>query len=126
MNTIYNNGKTKWEHGRVVEWHENGVARRSLLGPCPNCGSPTSTYGGGFSCHNDYCPCSASNFACSAGPMPDWWNTGVQVYMDGDMWCAVGPDFIDLQVSIAGFGKNPSEAVKNLRVAIPFNTLQPE
>lgn len=115
MNTEYDTKRIRWAHGMPVEWHRNGEVRRRLLGPCPNCGTSTSNYGFGFSCHNDHCPCSADNFACSAGPIPDWWNTGVQVYMDGDMWCAVGPDFINLQESHAGFGKTPRAAVDALK-----------
>lgn len=34
------------------------------------------------------------------------------------MWCAVMPDFVDLQESAAGFSGNPIEAVANLRAAI--------
>lgn len=33
-----------------------------------------------------------------------------RVYKDGDMWCAVKPDFVNLQESPAGFGKTPQEA----------------
>lgn len=33
-----------------------------------------------------------------------------RVFLDGDMYCAVMPDFIDLQSSPAGFGKTPEEA----------------
>lgn len=113
MNTAYDTGKCKWEYGRPV-YQEGRVVRR-LLGPCPTCGSVTSTYGGGYSCHNDYCPHSANIFACNAGPMPDWWNTDVRVYLDGNAWCAVGADFENLQESPAGFGGSPAEAVDALR-----------
>lgn len=38
---------------------------------------------------------------------------------DGDpMWCAVMPDFENLQVSPAGFSVGPAQAVGNLRAAI--------
>jgi hypothetical protein len=33
---------------------------------------------------------------------------------DGNAWCAVGPDFIDLQHSPAGFGATQQEAVRAL------------
>lgn len=33
-----------------------------------------------------------------------------RVFMDGNAWCAVLPDFIDLQASPAGFGATPEEA----------------
>lgn len=33
-----------------------------------------------------------------------------RVFMDGSAWCAVRPDFINLQESPAGFGATPAEA----------------
>lgn len=33
-----------------------------------------------------------------------------RVFMDGDAWCAVFPDFINLQESPSGFGATPEEA----------------
>lgn len=33
-----------------------------------------------------------------------------RVFMDGDAWCAVEPDFVDLQQSLAGFGPTPEAA----------------
>jgi hypothetical protein len=33
-----------------------------------------------------------------------------RLFKDGDQWCAVGSDFIDLQVSKAGFGDTPVQA----------------
>jgi hypothetical protein len=41
-----------------------------------------------------------------------------RVYMDGGKWCAVGPNFISLQESPAGFGDTPLEAMKSLEEAI--------
>lgn len=38
-----------------------------------------------------------------------------RVFKDGNSWCAVMPDFVDLQESLAGFGDTPEEARKNLR-----------
>jgi len=37
-----------------------------------------------------------------------------RIYMDGDQWCAVNNEFIDLQESISGFGSNPLMALKVL------------
>jgi len=34
----------------------------------------------------------------------------VEIELDGDMWCAHGEDFINLQESKAEFGKTPAEA----------------
>ncbi len=117
-NMTYDNGETKWQHGQVVEWHENRNPRRWLLGPCPRCGSVTSNYGSAFSCHGDYCPNSASMFVCSPEPTPEWWNKGINVKRDGGMWCATKEDFINLQESSAGFGKTPNEAVEDLNACI--------
>lgn len=49
---------------------------------------------------------------------PDWWNTDIDVKLDGDSWCAHGGDFIDLQESIAGFGDTPNSAVEDYRKQI--------
>jgi hypothetical protein len=111
----YDTGKAKWDHGQIVEWHQNGVPARRLLGPCPACGSVTSTYGGAFSCHDDYCRNSSSMFVCAPEKTPDWWNTDIDVKLDGDAWCATGAGFVNLQESPAGFGATPREAVKALR-----------
>lgn len=46
---------------------------------------------------------------CHGGPRS-------RVFQDGDAWCAVLPDFIDIQVSRCGFGSTPEEARKNLGV----------
>lgn len=115
MGTLYDTGKRKWEHGTPI--YENGQAVRWLLGPCPTCGCVTSTYGGGYSCHNHYCQHSSAQFACNAGPKPDWWDTGINVQLDGNAWCATGEGFINLQESNAGFGDTPQTAVEKLKGA---------
>jgi len=38
-----------------------------------------------------------------------------RVYRDGNAWCAVRPDFVDIQTSPAGFGDTPEEARSALR-----------
>jgi hypothetical protein len=43
---------------------------------------------------------------------------GYHLLRDGDAWAAVGPDFVDLQQSPAGFGATPEEAVGALRAAL--------
>lgn len=35
---------------------------------------------------------------------------GFHIFHDGNSWCAVGPAFIDLQESLAGFGSTPMAA----------------
>lgn len=111
--TKYNNGEYSWVHGQVISRHPNGNLDRWLLGPCPECGSTTSNYGGLYSCHSLYCTKSSNVFACTPGPMPDWWNTGVNVMKDGNKWFAHGVEFINLQESISGWGKTPREAVED-------------
>lgn len=110
--TIYDTGKHRWVFDTPI--YSNGQAIRWLLGPCPACGSITSTYGGSYSCHNDSCPHSADNYVCNPGPKPSWWNTDVQVFLDGDTWCATGEGFVNIQESPVGFGITPSDAVRGL------------
>jgi hypothetical protein len=38
----------------------------------------------------------------------------VRVFRDGDMFCAVRPDFVNLQESPAGFGETEKEAIQAL------------
>jgi hypothetical protein len=44
--------------------------------------------------------------------------TGRQVFKDGDKFCAVENDFVNLQESPAGFGDTPEEALKVLDAEI--------
>jgi len=115
--TTYNTGKHTWTHfdpcyTRGKDWQ--GRAINQYLGPCPKCGTITFDYGGGWACCKDSCQHSVSNIVCNNGPRPDWWNTGVNVRMDGNAWCATGPGFINLQESNAGFGDSPRAAVAAL------------
>ena len=109
MITYYKTGKCSWKHGQAIpaDWHV-------LLGPCPECGTPTFDYGGGWRCQATYCWNSANNMAPSVGPRPTWWNTGVQVYLDGDKWCAVNEGFTNPMESPQGWGNTPGEAVNDL------------
>lgn len=118
MATTYKTGKASWTYGQGISPNRNGGYDRELLGPCPRCGSVTSSYGGGMNCHNDYCQNSANVFAHRADSFPDWWNTDIQVFIDGDMWCAVNDDFVNIQESDCGFGKTPNLAVINLRQCV--------
>jgi hypothetical protein len=42
------------------------------------------------------------------------WAHGFHLFRDGDAWCAVGPHFIDLMKSYAGFGDTKEDAVRGL------------
>lgn len=89
-------------------------SRDILLGPCPLCGTPTFDYGGGWRCRDWYCSKSANNPATSVGSRPKWWNTDINIQLDGNMWCAFRDGFVNLQESNAGFGSSPQEAVEDL------------
>lgn len=101
-----------WRHGQ--EWIGAYNMRHLYLGPCPLCGTRTFDYGGGWRCMALNCNNNETNPAPNVGPKPAWWNTGIQVYKDGNQWCAVKPDFVNLQVSPAGFGGSPQKAVDDL------------
>ena len=109
----YNTGISKWNHGQPTDYY-NGVPSHKLLGPCPDCGSPTFNYGGGWRCNTEYCNKSASNPSPNVGVEPAWWNTDINVNKDGNAWCAFRDRFTNLQENIAGFGDTPNEAVKEL------------
>lgn len=114
-NKLYDTGENKWRYGTIVSWHPNRNPERWLLGPCPRCGSSTSNYGGSYSCHKPYCPNNSGIFVCSPDKTPDWWDGDIDLKLDGNSWCAYGPDFINLQESIAGFGDTPNLAVEDYR-----------
>ena len=40
----------------------------------------------------------------------------IRIFLDGDKWCAVRGDFINLQESIAGFGETPTIAFERMRL----------
>jgi hypothetical protein len=116
----YNTGFHAWTHGepcylRGKDWQGNAISK--YLGPCPDCGAPTHTYGSSWACVNDFCGKHVSRIVCNNGPRPEWWNTEINVFKDGDAWCATGAGFINLQESDAGFGRTPQAAVQQLREA---------
>jgi hypothetical protein len=43
---------------------------------------------------------------------------GFHLLKDGGVWLAVGPEFVDLQQSPAGFGNTPAQAVRELRTQL--------
>lgn len=48
-----------------------------------------------------------------------------RAFMDGDSWCAVHPDFQNLQESAAGFGATREAAIEALRLAHQSTAEQP-
>lgn len=44
-----------------------------------------------------------------------------RVYMDGNAWCAVLPDFANIQESPCGFGDTPEEARAELKRSVAAN-----
>ena len=115
----YATGECNWRFKSPIRYDSwNHAPSHWMQGPCPNCGSPTSTYGGGWTCHSTHCPSSADNFACSAGPTPEWWGTQINVFKDGNAWCATEDNFINLQESAAGFGDSPRAAFENLKESL--------
>lgn len=52
-------------------------------------------------------PGTSPGLICSYGPSP------FDLFVDGNMWCATRPDFINLQESTAGFGPTRPEAIKD-------------
>lgn len=45
---------------------------------------------------------------------------GVNLYLDGNQWCATGPGFVDLQESQAGFGDTKLEAMSALCLELGY------
>jgi len=58
---------------------------------------------------------SAMRFVCSPDKTPEWWDTDINVQLDGDSWCATAEGFVNLQESPVGFGDTPQEAVEELK-----------
>lgn len=112
----YNTFVDQWTHGQKYYYTTKHRDQKQFYGPCPECGHRTTDYGGSIVCVDDCCMRSA-NRQCvhSIRPEPDWWNSNINVQKDGNMWCAFYDGFINLQESIAGFGKTPTEAVKDLK-----------
>lgn len=105
---IYNTGNDEWTHGSAMD-HDYGIH----CGPCPVCGSRTVEYPSkAWRCLNGAC----INYQLTLDLRKDifWWNTDINVCLDGDQWCANRDGFINLQESLAGFGDTPQQAVDAL------------
>ncbi len=53
------------------------------------------------------------NYGPNNEDLPDI-STGWHIFADGNAWCAVGPAYVDLQQSLAGFGYTHAEAYRDL------------
>ncbi len=62
--------------------------------------------------YNGYVP----GLACPGHGGPE-----VRTFMDGNKWCAVKPDFVNLQESPAGFGDSREEAIAALHTEVNAN-----
>lgn len=111
----YNTYIDSWKHGQKYFYTTAHRCQKQWYGPCPECGSRTTDYGGAIICISDYCRHS-SNKAVVYGihPEPKWWNSNINVQKDGDSWCAFYDGFINLQESEAAFGDSPKSAVEAL------------
>lgn len=58
-------------------------------------------------------PSPTTTLSCPVVPI-ELMKTKYTIELDGNEWCATNSDFIDLVVSIAGFGKTPLLALKDL------------
>lgn len=113
MAKIYDTGKSKWTYGNPCDY-VRGISMHKILGPCPMCGNQTFDYGGGWACRNDYCKYGVPQIVCNNGNYPKWWDTDINVMLDGNAWCAYRDGFTNLQESIAGFGDTPQMAINDL------------
>jgi hypothetical protein len=114
MRTYNTGGGRTWKHAEPTDFR-NGVPFHVLLGPCPDCGTSCFDYGGGWRCQAPYCRNNANNPAPSVGPQPDWWDSDINVFKDGNAWIAHFDNFINLQESICAYGDTPQQAVDALR-----------
>lgn len=109
---------------RISEWHKqvdaNGIGKCSVpmwSDGCPAgfCDQPaygerpegdTRVRWDGYIYRTDHLYAGyVPGLACSAHGGPN-----SRVFMDGNAWCAVYPDFTNLQESAAGFGDTPEKA----------------
>lgn len=57
----------------------------------------------------------AEKWGCNDEDADEYTNRiGVETFLDGDSWCAVGPGFINLAESPAGFGHTKLSAISSL------------
>lgn len=64
----------------------------------------------------------AKQWGCDEKDAPNYANyLGGNIAMDGDLWCATGPGFRDLQLDLAGFGPTPVEAFADLCKSLGYS-----
>lgn len=88
-----------------------GAVMESQVNPkyCPHCGAIAQWYG--IATIHRHFSCSKCGADCSdlLDPPEEY-----EVFLDGDQWCAVRPDFINLQESPSGFGDTKDKAIAAL------------
>ena len=114
----YQVNDNSWSHGDPVCYLNKGWDGRPLhiyLGPCPDCGSRTFDYGGGWRCCSPFCSRSYNNPAPSVGEKPSWWDMEEMILSQQGLlsiWKAVYSN-PNLHRQF-GYGKTPDQAVHNL------------
>jgi hypothetical protein len=108
----YGTGKCTWLFGSNY-FYGDRESKNVLLGPCPECGGITVSQGDDGTewwCREKCC----LERNTLKEDYPSWWDTDINVYLDGKAWCATRDGFINLMESHAGFGDTPQEAVNRL------------
>lgn len=86
---------------------DSGYADPSWLRP--------GQWSGGGGRQRPYAPA----FCCDGHGGPS--ANAVRFVRDGDMWCAFLPGFVNLQESVAGFGKTQRDAERDMRARLESN-----
>ena len=109
----YETGIMSWSYRQPCNY-KHGTSYNVLLGPCVICGMPTIDYSVGWQCMNITCEKKHNAHKSVLTSLPFWWNTDINVFLDGNAWCATRDGFTNLQECFVGFGNTPQEAVNEL------------
>ena len=106
MSQLNNHHRELDEHGigkcSVPMWVSPGV-------PAGFCDKPA---------YGNYLPGAAFTGYVPALACPEHGGPDSRVFLDGDLYCAVYPDFVNIAESPAGFGATPEEARANLKAEV--------
>lgn len=89
--------------------NDAGFCDREAYGVRPKCREYRDAWTGEFFRHDGKYSGYVPGLACPIHGGPS-----MRVFMDGNTWCAVHSDFINLQESPAGFGDTREQAIQNL------------